>query len=256
MRPSISEFSYGYAVTSELIGGWGGVTAAPIFPSTHREGQPGGGWDVQLDRPGFPLFLQFKLCHKMTRRSCREVKKADFKVPCYRMYLRPRRLSRQHEMLIELEQTHHEVFYIAPMFHQSDELDDAFRQQLVCARSQWIRPSDIGELLDNSNHHVSFEPRGRWMVFSEPKLIDATRQFDDVVTQMRVGLRERGRIDLSRDHLERLAATVTRIANRKHSARHRQRDVQREDASRAELLQRIANHASVFLESHLFVVQE
>src|SRR6186713_1069927 len=102
MRPSISEFSYGFAITSELVRAPGGVTAAPVFPSLVVEGRSGG-WDVRLDRPGVPLFLQFKLCDCMTRRTCREARTAGFSVPCYRMHLRSARVSRQHEMLLDLE---------------------------------------------------------------------------------------------------------------------------------------------------------
>src|SRR6476659_6247420 len=117
MRPNISEFSYGFAVTSELVQAPGGVVAAPVFPSLIEEGQQGGGWDVRLDRPGVPLFLQFKLCDQMTRGTCREARQAGFNVPCYRMHLRSARTSRQHEMLLQLEASGQEVFYSAPMFH-------------------------------------------------------------------------------------------------------------------------------------------
>ena len=62
MKPDIAEFNYGYALTDELIHWHGaGITAVPIFPSLYDEGQPGGGYDVKLDRGGIPLFLQFKL---------------------------------------------------------------------------------------------------------------------------------------------------------------------------------------------------
>ena len=66
MKPQISEFSYGYALTDELIH-WHGtnLTAAPIFPSLYQEGQVGGGYDLMLQRPGLPLFLQFKLADCM-----------------------------------------------------------------------------------------------------------------------------------------------------------------------------------------------
>ena len=57
MKPNISEFSYGYALTSELVRLFGikGV-GAPVFPSLKEEGSVG--YDVQV--PGLPLFLQFK----------------------------------------------------------------------------------------------------------------------------------------------------------------------------------------------------
>ena len=39
MRPSISEFSYGFAITSEFVQAPRAVTAAPVFPSLRAEGQ-------------------------------------------------------------------------------------------------------------------------------------------------------------------------------------------------------------------------
>ena len=213
MRPSISEFSYGFAITSELVQAPGAVTAAPVFPSLRAEGQQGGGWDVRLDRPGVPLFLQFKLCDQMTRRTCKEAQKG-FNVPCYRMHLRPARSSRQHEMLLDLEESGQEVYYSAPMFHLPEQLNDAFLQGAVRARSVWLRPSDIGPLPDDRDHHVSFEPGGSRMRFSEPKPIEAKREFEDVEKHLADRLRERGRIALSEERLARLCLRPTRHVER------------------------------------------
>ena len=256
MRPSISEFSYGFAITSELVRAPGSVMAAPVFPSLHAEGNPGGGWDVKLDRPGVPLFLQFKLCDQMIRRSCREVRDASFNVPCYRMHLRPARLSPQHEMLLDLEGHGQEVYYSAPMFHQAEELNEAFLEGSVRARSIWIRPSEIGPLPDNRDHHVSFEPGSRRMLFSEPKPLITEDKFEDVVTRLTKRLHEQERIDFSEERLEELADAITKIADKRVDISKRIRDVSKEAARPAPPLQRVAYYASVFLESQLFVVQE
>ena len=256
MRPGISEFSYGFAITSEFVQTPGAVTAAPEFPSLRAEGQQGGGWDVQLDRFGVPLFLQFKLCDQMTRRTCKETRQEGFNVPCYRMHLRPARSSRQHEMLLDLEATGEDVYYVAPMFHQPEELNDAFLRGAVRARSIWLRPSDIGPLPDDRDHHVSFE-RGRpWMRFSEPKKIEAKREFEDVEKHLTDRLREHGRTALSEERLEELADVIVRIADKRHDIGERERDASRDAARLAAPLQRVAYYASVFLESQLFVVQE
>src|SRR5580704_15864116 len=77
-----SEFSYGYCLTEDLIVGQGTqLTAAPVFPSLIEEGQPGVGYDVRFDRPGTPLFLQFKLVHQMVRGTANETKKGHFHPP-------------------------------------------------------------------------------------------------------------------------------------------------------------------------------
>lgn len=41
MIPEISEFSYGFALTNELVS-WSKLTAASIFPSLIEEGKKGG----------------------------------------------------------------------------------------------------------------------------------------------------------------------------------------------------------------------
>lgn len=211
---------------------------------------------MKLDRPGFPLFLQFKLCDRMNRRSCREAREAGFDVPCYRMHLRPSRLSRQHEMLRCLERRGEEVYYSAPMFHQPDELSDAFLQCSVRARSVWIRPNDIGPLPDDDDHHVSFEPGGRWARFSEPWEIEDKRDFEDVERHLMNRLLERGRIDLSVGRLEDLADAIASIADQPRDISQRQRDISPKAVHLETPLHRVAYYASVFLESQLFVVQE
>src|SRR5436190_10639379 len=113
MRPLLSEFSFGYALTEELVAGaLGGLVAAPIFPSLLQEGHAGGGYDLQLPLAGAPLYLQFKLSDCMVYRSAAEWN--DFGHSYYRMHLRPQRHSEQHRMLCDLEATGNEVYYVAP----------------------------------------------------------------------------------------------------------------------------------------------
>jgi len=63
----------------------------------------GGGYDVALDRPGQPLFLQFKPSRHIRGWNAKEFQKPTLTRPCYRMYVRPRGRSQQHELLLELE---------------------------------------------------------------------------------------------------------------------------------------------------------
>jgi hypothetical protein len=85
-----SEFSYGYCLTEDLVVGQNmPLTAAPVFPSLIEEGQTGVGYDVRFDRPGTPLFLQFKLVHQMVKANAKEAKQGHFQPPFYRMHLAP-----------------------------------------------------------------------------------------------------------------------------------------------------------------------
>jgi len=155
MRPIISEFSYGYALTEELSRGVvAGLIAAPMFPSLYSEGQPGGGWDVRIPYPVKPLFLQFKLSHYMVRANAAE--RALLGSAYYRFYLRPLRVSDQHRLLLSLEGEGNAVFYASPRFFHPSALNDAYLSRNVVERSVFFPPSAIGELPDSDEHYVAF----------------------------------------------------------------------------------------------------
>lgn len=171
MRSLISEFSYGFALTHELVLSLGSLVAAPVFPSLIEEGKAGGGYDVKLEAPGLPLFLQFKRSERLTRGTAREIKAgAPLTLPYHRVALTARRDSDQHDMLIELDQAPNVVFYAAPMFHQKEEFDEAFLDGEVRARSFFVSPAAIGVFADDGAHHLSFDGT-TCVVMSKPKVV-------------------------------------------------------------------------------------
>lgn len=171
MKPDLSEFSYGYALTEALIWDTGlPVVGAPIFPSLIEEGRSGG-YDVGIQFQGLLLFLQFKLSHFMTRGTADETKKGLLDIPFYRMHLRPARHSRQHAMLLGLEATGEIVLYAAPKFHLPSELNTAYLSRALVQQSLFIRPSAIGPLPDDRDHHVSFRDGYPVYFCSDPKKI-------------------------------------------------------------------------------------
>ncbi|MDG2528679.1 hypothetical protein [Caulobacter endophyticus] len=180
MIPEISEFSYGFALTNELVR-WAELSVAPIFPSLIEEGGPGGGYDVKLDRPGAPLFLQFKRSECMTRRSAREWKLVDdlggrLGVPFYRFPVTQSLKSDQHELLLALDTPPNLVFYAAPRFHELSEINRAWQDAAVSARSVFVAPSEIGSL-DDERHNVAFDAARTW-ICSEPREIRALTSRD------------------------------------------------------------------------------
>ena len=158
MQPEISEFSYGFALTNELVG-WTALHTAPIFPSLIEEGKKGGGYDVKLDMPAIPLYLQFKRSHFMKTRNAREVKTshAPLEVPFYRFSIMDPS-SFQHTSLVELDDGTNAVFYVAPRFHTLSEINKAWTEQRVAQRSIFISPREIGLIPDNEPHSVAFDP--------------------------------------------------------------------------------------------------
>jgi hypothetical protein len=171
MKPAISEFSYGYALTEEIATGYGGtLRGAPVFPSLIAEGTTGG-YDMELPAIGAPLFLQFKLSHYLTRSSALEW--SQWNQPYYRMLLRPLRHSRQHNLLCAWEQAGNEVYYAAPTFYQATALNDAYLGRTMVQSSVFFRPQDIGALRDLSQHYVVFHPSDATAYFcsNEPRPI-------------------------------------------------------------------------------------
>jgi hypothetical protein len=180
MEPTLTEFSYGYCVTEEFANGMGpGLKAAPYFPSLYTEGQKGGGFDVRI---GNVLFLQFKLCEKLTRRSAKETRAGLIEPPFYRFWLHRRNRSAQHQMLIDLEsQPGNQVYYIAPGFAELDALNASYVCRRVVADSAMFSPTEIGPLPDDAHHRVAFRSNSSdgWFM-SDPHPIRIRRK-EDVV---------------------------------------------------------------------------
>lgn len=174
MIPTLSEFSFGFALTNELIDiASSPLKMAPVFPTLVEEGRAGGGYDVNLDIPGFPLFIQFKRSDCMVRANTRELASgARLDIPYYRFPITARARSSQHDMLCDLDDGTNEVFYAAPRFHEVTELNDAYLTKQVADRTFYIRPREIGKFADDGAHLVAFDATRRY-VFSEPRIVKA-----------------------------------------------------------------------------------
>lgn len=185
-RPQFSEFSYGFALTHELVG-WTAIGAAPVFPSLLAEGRTGGGWDVKLDKPGLPLYLQFKRSQCIASGNGRErraVRKhigqrnfnEDLALPYYRFFFMESSLSKQHDLLLELDQGSRDVFYAAPYFHEQSEFDTAWGNRDVTRQTAFVRPRDVGQLTEGK-HSIAFDTKhtDRAWVCSEAKSIPVVR---------------------------------------------------------------------------------
>lgn len=225
MKPDFSEFSYGYAVTEELVHqNRAAVIAAPTFPSLIEEGKTGG-YDVKVPLTGTPVFLQFKLSDRMERRSAKEHKRKLISVPYYRMHLRPARHSDQHNLLMQLEASGETVLYIAPEFHLPGELNWHYLNKTVIRNSAAFSPSDIGTLPTDGPHYVVFQP-GTPHAFrcsDDPKKIPKATLLDGllVAAQSRGAKRRRigqhGLRDIANRMLQSLEVTEKRLQAREKS---------------------------------------
>jgi hypothetical protein len=256
MDPNLSEFSYGYAITDELIN-WHGepITAAPVFPSLYAEGQSGGGYDVLIDRPGVPLFLQFKLSHHLRTRGSKDVRDGLMPCPHYRMYLRPSRYSDQHEMLIDLEAAGNEVYYSAPAFHQPTELNDAYLNHQVKDRSVWVKPSWIGPLPDDKAHYVTFCHPGDRFFRSAGRNPIPRMDAKALSLTLQEKLRADPRMRALPDELGLLADQISIVAEKRRDIPARERAETRQRLRARRPIEQIAFYSQVYLDAQFFIVQ-
>lgn len=155
-KDAFSEFSYGFALTNELIATIP-VLSAPTFPSLREEGRSAG-YDVRLDRPGKVLFIQFKLSYRLQGDATVEFEEGRFQSPFYRMSIRSRTVSSQHDLLTKLEEKNRNcVYYMAPAFHLQSDLNKHFTNRTVASNSRRVKPSFIPAPKDGKPHWVSFQ---------------------------------------------------------------------------------------------------
>lgn len=147
MKRKVSEFSYGFVLTHELVHTCG-------YLPTETATSPA---ESLASIRGFPLFLQFKASEYMKRRNAGESKLVG--LPYFRFVLHRRTQSNQHQLLIELEKKGNAVYYATPKIHEAINLNSAFFDRQVANSSLFISPCEVGELLDNEAHRVVFSGR-------------------------------------------------------------------------------------------------
>jgi hypothetical protein len=83
------------------------------------------------------------------------------------MEIRARRSSRQHELLLDLEQNNRgSVYYCGPAFHTLNELNSHYENRLIEQYTRFVKPSEFPAIDDDDQHFMSFrEARGGPVAF-------------------------------------------------------------------------------------------
>lgn len=216
MKLGYTEFSFGYAFTENLIRSASAATGgAPYFPNLILEGRFG--YDVRIDFPGVPLYLQYKLPHLMVKDTAGEISRHSLRgiaTPFFRMHLMKRSVSRQHQLLVDLEHQHpHSVYYATPELRTNDSFNSAYTSASVHLRSALFSPNDIGLLPDNDPHVVAYRDDLPYAWFcSHPREIRVFR-FQDVADRLQTAFEERRYRtvrEMARPSLEELMQLVPR----------------------------------------------
>ncbi len=180
MKVGYSEFSFGHAFTENLVrSSPSGPAGAPIFPNLLQEAQLG--FDVDINLPGCPLFFQYKLPEKLTRKSAPQCRLLGGGVPYFRVALTRNDLSGQHERLQDLETSFPGlVFYTTPFLESARHFDAAYTSADVHNQCALFSPIDIGSLPAKSSHTICYRAglASAW-VCSDPQQI-RQRNFAEV----------------------------------------------------------------------------
>ena len=152
MKSGFSEFSYGFAVTHDLLIRSSYKRIAPLFPSQRKEAKVG--YDVELNYKGYPLFIQFKLSDYLVGPNAKY--RSYYNANYFRSDVTPLSVSCQHNLLKKLADSGNSVFYAAPVFYTSDEYKVAFSQNSVANSSIWIPLRKTKRLTDRKPHHFTF----------------------------------------------------------------------------------------------------
>lgn len=211
-KPEFSESTYAFAITHNIVAQLPAGTGVPIFPTRWAEGQPEGGYDVEIPRRSVPLFLQYKVPAVLSRVS--NLLPPGFDCPYYRIYLRTGRPN-QHEALLNHEAKGRSVFYAAPRFHEGERLNRYFGAGEMLTHSRFFRPSDIGTL-DADEHHVAYHPHlGEWWIFSEPSPREVDTSVDALIESVDRDL-DKAEDQDPVEFLQQLALELLQTAERVH----------------------------------------
>lgn len=187
-RNTFSETTYAFCLTRELLSRRNLSGLLPDFLSTVVEGKKH--YDIKLDVPGTPLFLQFKISKEAGKDSndiLRFCGKKELLDPSNMFQFKVRK--KQHPGLMRLCLKQRDVFYAAPQFMTTTQLRDNVKKNQITESSVFIRPvhlprkwetrqggvfADLDDihamdlqLKDRKGHTIRFDSNKAY-VFSEP----------------------------------------------------------------------------------------
>ena len=175
MRPGFSERTFEFCFNAEFCRLLGGLLVShPHIPSQQIEKDLGYDveFEIQQGQYSSSVFIQHKVVHFAEFRSGRNSQFFDHhKGPYFRFPVD----NEQHNTLSELSRTKGDAYYCAPCFHLSHELEGHFRTDTIASNSLLLDPQDVGDILGNGRHNITFSPGGaNPTLHSKPKRFKKT----------------------------------------------------------------------------------
>ena len=159
-------------------------------------------------------------------------------------------------MLLDLENDGNEVYYSAPAFHEPWELNDAYLNHQVKARSIWVRPSWVGPLPDEDDHHVAFKHPGQRYFCSKVRLIENKIGVEEFTKQIETAVKEKGSSALSEKRLYQTAERLTEISRKRKDISYQAYEKARRDLENRKPIEQVAFYAHMFLDAQMFIVNQ
>jgi hypothetical protein len=165
------------------------------------------------------------------------------------MHIRPKGLSKQHELLLDLEGRGQKVYYVGPLFHTMAELNRHYLSRRVRSHSFWLKPSQIGHIRDLRHHYVAYVSGTEWHFCSTPRRGVGAADFSAVEADMATN----DLPELTAERLAELAAVVREVALGSDRLHAEEKEQILRAAQERPPLQQAAMLSQFFLDAQLFI---
>ena len=127
------------------------INQAPHHLTSIEEGREGYDMEINLDKPGIPIFLQFKIPNKKTKPKLTKITNVlGEDASCIELFMPIRKNDdySQHHKLIELEKIKAPciVRYSSPEYSTYEDHNNAFMNRSVHQKSVYFSPVEIGRI--------------------------------------------------------------------------------------------------------------
>ena len=136
-----------------------GSQAMVGMPTPAEEAQVG--YDATLATNGYPRFFQFKRPDYIGAGLGNQGWRYPDQ-PYYRINITPHEWSHQHNLLVNLARRGYEVYYVAPIFHDPQQLDRHRNAEQIMEQSIWVPTRDLHLQIVGDRSCITYLPDGAW----------------------------------------------------------------------------------------------
>ena len=153
-------FIHDFLKKSEALGS----QAMVGLPTPAEEAQVG--YDASLATNGYPRFFQFKRPDYIGAGLGNQRWHYPDQ-PYYRINITPHESSHQHNLLVNLAKRGYEVYYVAPIFHDPQQLDRHRNAEEIMEQSIWVPTQDLHLQKTGDRNCITYLPDGVWRAHSD-----------------------------------------------------------------------------------------